>query len=86
MVIDYPLPHLSVQFSRISDRGGGIAKDKLDRVMMYSFTTADESNDALMEDDPLGNMLTVVNQQSSGPMHGYEKSSLFNSIFQQHIP
>jgi len=56
---------------KISDRGGGIAKDKLDRVMMYSFTTADESNDALMEDDPLGNMLTVVNQQSSGPMHGY---------------
>ena len=55
--------------------------------MMYSFTTADESNDALMEDDPLGNMLTVVNQQSSGPMHGYEKSSLvFNSIFQQYIP
>ena len=78
---------LPFQFSRISDRGGGIAKDKLDRVMMYSFTTADESNDALMEDDPLGNMLTVVNQQSSGPMHGYEKSSLvFNSIFQQHIP
>jgi len=56
---------------KISDRGGGIAKDKLERVMMYSFTTADESNDALMEDDPLGNMLTVVNQQSSGPMHGY---------------
>jgi len=54
---------------KISDRGGGIPKDKLDRVMMYSFSTADESHDALMEDDVLGNMLENMN--TSGPMHGY---------------
>merc|ERR1712029_201 len=56
---------------KISDRGGGISKDRLNHIMMYSFTTADESQDALMEDDVLGNMLESMNQTTSGPMHGY---------------
>ena len=38
--------------------------------MEYNFSTANDSNDATMDDDVMGNMMQVVNQKTSGPMHG----------------
>ena len=57
-------------FHRISDRGGGIPHSKVDKVMQYNFTTAGDSDDATMDHNVMGNMLQIVNQSQSGPMHG----------------
>ena len=40
------------------------------QVMQYNFSTADDSVDATMDQNVMGNMLQVVNQTTSGPMHG----------------
>lgn len=56
---------------KVSDRGGGIPKDKIAKVMTYSFSTAEESNEQLMESDIFGNFLEVMNKSTNGPMHGY---------------
>jgi len=56
---------------KISDRGGGIPHDKVDKVMQYNFSTASDSNDATMDDNVMGNLVQAVNQTTSGPMHGY---------------
>ncbi len=56
---------------RISDRGGGIPHDKIDKVMQYNFTTAEESTAQMMDGQVMGNMMEVANRSSSGPMHGY---------------
>ena len=42
----------------------------VDRIMQYNFTTAGDSVDATMDQDVMGNMLQIVNQTTSGPMHG----------------
>ena len=55
---------------RISDRGGGIPHDRVDKVMQYNFSTAEESTEQMMEDDIFGNMMEAVNRTTSGPMHG----------------
>lgn len=55
---------------RISDRGGGIPHDKVDQVMQYNFSTAEESTEQMMQGDIFGNMLEAVNRTTSGPMHG----------------
>jgi len=57
---------------KISDRGGGIAHDLVDKVTQYNFTTAEESTDKLMQHSGIfGNMMEAVNRTTSGPMHGY---------------
>ena len=43
----------------------------MDRVMEYTWSTAEESFDQLMEGDLFGNMLENMNKTTSGPMHGY---------------
>ena len=55
---------------RISDRGGGIPHDKVEKVMQYNFSTASDSDDATMDDNVMGNLVQAVNQTTSGPMHG----------------
>ena len=59
-------------FCRISDRGGGIPHDLVDKVTNYNYTTAEDSTDKLMQNNGIfGNMMDAVNRSSSGPMHGY---------------
>ncbi len=38
--------------------------------MQYSFSTAEESTEQLMDQDIFGNMMEAINRSSSGPMHG----------------
>lgn len=56
---------------KISDHGGGIPRDKIDKVMEYNFSTSEDSNEQLMDIDIFGNMLQHMNKSTSGPMHGY---------------
>ena len=57
---------------KISDRGGGINHDLVDKVVQYNFTTAEQSTDKLMQVNGIfGNMMDAVNRTTSGPMHGY---------------
>ncbi|XP_062919023.1 branched-chain alpha-ketoacid dehydrogenase kinase-like [Mobula hypostoma] len=56
---------------RISDRGGGIPHESLHRVMDYHFTTAGSSNQDLLCNTMLGNMVDMVNSGQSSPMHGF---------------
>ena len=57
---------------KISDRGGGISHDLVDKVTQYNFTTAEQSTDKLMQVNGIfGNMMDAVNRTTSGPMHGY---------------
>ncbi len=55
---------------RISDRGGGIPHDKVNDVMKYNFSTAEESTEKLMDQDIFGGMMEAVNRSTAGPMHG----------------
>ena len=55
---------------RISDRGGGIPHNMVEKVMQYNFSTANDSDDATMDTNVMGNMLQNMNQTSTGPMHG----------------
>ncbi|XP_043909794.1 3-methyl-2-oxobutanoate dehydrogenase [lipoamide] kinase, mitochondrial-like [Protopterus annectens] len=54
---------------RISDRGGGVPHNILDKVMDYHFTTAEESN----QDPRLNSLLGSISNSGpqSGPMHGF---------------
>ena len=63
------LSHL-YQNCRVSDRGGGIPHHIVDKVVQYNFTTASDSDDATMDNNVMGNMMQLVNQKTSGPMHG----------------
>lgn len=56
---------------RISDRGGGIPRDHLDKVMDYHFTTAESTPQDSRVNPALGNMVDMVNSGQSGPMHGF---------------
>lgn len=56
---------------RISDRGGGIPHDHLERVMDYHFTTAESSTQDPRMNTMFGNMVDMVNSGQSGPMHGF---------------
>lgn len=55
---------------RISDRGGGISHNHLERVMEYHFTTAETSTQDPRINPIFGNMVDMVNSGQSGPMHG----------------
>uniref|UniRef100_A0A672Z5P6 Protein-serine/threonine kinase n=1 Tax=Sphaeramia orbicularis TaxID=375764 RepID=A0A672Z5P6_9TELE len=67
--LDYVLPELLKNAMRISDRGGGIPHNIVDKVMDYHFSTAEESaQDPRMSN--LFNNITNSGNQSS-PMHGY---------------
>jgi [3-methyl-2-oxobutanoate dehydrogenase (acetyl-transferring)] kinase len=61
----------SLSYNRISDRGGGIPHNKIAKVMQYSFSTAEESTEQLMDEDVFGNLMEACNRTTSGPMHGY---------------
>jgi len=57
---------------RISDRGSGIPHNRVDSVMRYNFTTAEESTEAQADDQGIfANMMEEVNRTTSGPMHGF---------------
>ncbi|XP_018430909.1 PREDICTED: 3-methyl-2-oxobutanoate dehydrogenase [lipoamide] kinase, mitochondrial [Nanorana parkeri] len=56
---------------RISDRGGGIPRDQLEKVMDYHFTTAESTTQDSRVTPALGNMVDMVNSGQSGPMHGF---------------
>lgn len=56
---------------KISDRGGGIPHDRVSQVMMYNFSTAEESTESIMDGDIFGNMMENCNRTTTGPMHGY---------------
>eukprot|EP00095_Tigriopus_kingsejongensis_P002600 maker-scaffold632_size121914-snap-gene-0.19 protein:Tk02600 transcript:maker-scaffold632_size121914-snap-gene-0.19-mRNA-1 annotation:"3-methyl-2-oxobutanoate dehydrogenase mitochondrial" len=56
---------------KISDRGAGIPHDQVKKVMLYNFTTAEESTETLIKDDIFGNFMETMNRTTSGPMHGY---------------
>ena len=61
--------HIS-HLCRISDRGGGIPHDKMSKVMLYNFSTAEESINQAMQGDIFGGFMEEVNRSTSGPMHG----------------
>lgn len=57
---------------KISDRGGGIPHERVNQVMQYNFSTAEESTETLMQQPSIfGNMMEESNRTTSGPMHGY---------------
>uniref|UniRef100_A0A670YMJ8 Protein-serine/threonine kinase n=1 Tax=Pseudonaja textilis TaxID=8673 RepID=A0A670YMJ8_PSETE len=56
---------------RISDRGGGIPHDHVDKVTDYHFTTAEASNQDPRMNSLFGNMVEMGNSAQSGPMHGF---------------
>ncbi|XP_044868476.1 3-methyl-2-oxobutanoate dehydrogenase [lipoamide] kinase, mitochondrial isoform X2 [Mauremys mutica] len=55
---------------RISDRGGGIPHEHLEKVTDYHFTTAESSAQDPRMNTLFGNMVDMVNSGQSGPMHG----------------
>ena len=57
--------------SRISDRGGGIPHDLLDKVTEYHFSTAEASAQDPRLGGPFRNLLDLSNSGQAGPMHGY---------------
>jgi len=57
---------------RISDRGGGIDHGKMESVMRYNFTTAEESTESTLSNSGIfANMMETMSRKTSGPMHGY---------------
>ncbi|XP_012809201.1 3-methyl-2-oxobutanoate dehydrogenase [lipoamide] kinase, mitochondrial isoform X2 [Xenopus tropicalis] len=74
----YNVPDISITIAnndidfiiRISDRGGGIPHDHMERVMDYHFTTAETSAQDPRINPIFGNMVDMVNSGQSGPMHG----------------
>ena len=44
---------------------------RVEHVMQYNFSTAEESVENQMSGDIFSNMLSISNQTTSGPMHGY---------------
>ncbi|KFM11510.1 hypothetical protein AS27_02964, partial [Aptenodytes forsteri] len=55
---------------RISDRGGGIPHDLLDKVTEYHFSTAEASAQDPRLGGPFRNLLDLSNSGQAGPMHG----------------
>jgi len=48
---------------RISDRGGGIPHDQMEKVLQYTYTTAEKSTDKIVEDSGIfGSMMEAVNR------------------------
>uniref|UniRef100_A0A8C3XTZ3 Protein-serine/threonine kinase n=1 Tax=Chelydra serpentina TaxID=8475 RepID=A0A8C3XTZ3_CHESE len=56
---------------RISDRGGGIPHEHLEKVTDYHFTTAESSAQDPRMNTLFGSMVDMVNSGQSGPMHGF---------------
>ncbi|KAF1400464.1 [3-methyl-2-oxobutanoate dehydrogenase [lipoamide]] kinase, mitochondrial, partial [Spheniscus magellanicus] len=56
---------------RISDRGGGIPHDLLDKVTEYHFSTAEASAQDPRLGGPFRNLLDLSNSGQAGPMHGF---------------
>ncbi|XP_039266219.2 branched-chain alpha-ketoacid dehydrogenase kinase-like [Styela clava] len=56
---------------KISDRGGGIPHEVIDKVLEYNFTTANETTNS--ESNPMGDMMSMANQGPNGnsKMHGH---------------
>lgn len=42
----------------------------MSKVMLYNFSTAEESINQAMKDDIFGGFMEEVNRSTSGPMHG----------------
>uniref|UniRef100_A0A8C9YUR5 Protein-serine/threonine kinase n=1 Tax=Sander lucioperca TaxID=283035 RepID=A0A8C9YUR5_SANLU len=66
--LDYILPELLKNAMRISDRGGGIPHNIIDKVMDYHFSTAEESAQDPRMSNFFNNITNSGNQ--SNPMHG----------------
>uniref|UniRef100_A0A7N6FB49 Protein-serine/threonine kinase n=1 Tax=Anabas testudineus TaxID=64144 RepID=A0A7N6FB49_ANATE len=66
--LDYILPELLKNAMRISDRGGGIPHNIIDKVMDYHFSTAEES----AQDPRMSNLFNTITNSGnhSSPMHG----------------
>ncbi|XP_067171027.1 branched-chain alpha-ketoacid dehydrogenase kinase isoform X2 [Apteryx mantelli] len=56
---------------RISDRGGGIPHELLDKVTQYHFSTAEASAQDPRLGGALGQLLALSNRGQAGPMHGF---------------
>ncbi|XP_040510976.1 3-methyl-2-oxobutanoate dehydrogenase [lipoamide] kinase, mitochondrial isoform X4 [Gallus gallus] len=56
---------------RISDRGGGIPHDLLDKVTEYHFSTAEASAQDPRLGGPFRNLMDLSNIGQAGPMHGF---------------
>jgi len=57
---------------KVSDRGGGIPFNQVDKVINYNFTTAERSTEIeLQKNFIFGNMINTMNRSSAGPMHGF---------------
>ena len=44
---------------------------RVDQVMQYNFSTAEESREIEMQDDIFSSLMSECNRTTSGPMHGY---------------
>ena len=44
---------------------------RINQVMQYNFSTAEESTESMMNFDIFGNLMEESNRTTSGPMHGY---------------
>jgi len=70
---------------KISDRGGGIDHGRLNSVMRYNFSTAEESTENLSNTGIFANMMEEVNRTTSGPMHGYGFGLPTSSAYAQYL-
>jgi len=71
---------------KISDRGGGIDHNRLNSVMKYNFTTAEESTENQANSGGIfANMMEEVNRTTSGPMHGYGFGLPTSSAYAQYL-
>lgn len=58
---------------KVSDRGGGVPHNLVNKVLEYNFTTADKSEDTKSTDNPMFDMVDMANQGPNGKskMHGH---------------
>ncbi|XP_074854436.1 branched-chain alpha-ketoacid dehydrogenase kinase isoform X2 [Carettochelys insculpta] len=56
---------------RISDRGGGIPHEHVEKVTDYHFTTAESSTQDPRMNTLFGSLVDLANSGQSGPMHGF---------------
>lgn len=88
------LPPVSVTLStnsqdfiiRVTDRGGGIPHDQVEKVVRYNYTTAEDSTDKLVQDTGIfGSMMEAVNSHRSGPMHGFGMGLPISSAYSDYL-
>ena len=57
--------------SFLSCKNTPLSNFRVSQVMLYNFSTAEESMESQMNDDIFSSLMSECNRTTSGPMHGY---------------